>query len=71
MLKNHGSPNALMFTFRAELLIASVIVFRVVYSRDGASQFAFYGEFITGAIASAKMIGFKSHAGIYGAATLH
>lgn len=39
------APNALMFTFSAELLIASVIVFRVVYFR-GASQFAFHGEFI-------------------------
>lgn len=64
------APNALMFTFPTELLIASVIVFRVVYFR-GASQFAFHGEFITGAIASAKMIGFKSHSGIYDAATLH
>lgn len=60
------SPNALMFTFRAEWLIASVIVFRVIYFSGGASQFVFRAEFITDAIASAKMIGFKSHAGIYG-----
>jgi len=45
-------------------IVASIIVFRIVHSSGGASQFAFYAEFITYAIA--KMIGFNSHARIYG-----
>jgi len=41
-------------------IVANIIVFRIMYSSGGA----FYAEFITYAIA--EMIGFNSHARIYG-----
>ncbi|KAL0133246.1 hypothetical protein PUN28_000788 [Cardiocondyla obscurior] len=52
-------------TRRSNLMKASRCFPSRIFWSGGASQFAFHAEFITDAIASAKIIAFKSHAGIY------